>query len=138
MREKIQIAKLMAIGLYELLILTALWLAGTALFMSLLGDATHDIKRVFLQIFLWLLAGVYFVWCWHKSGQTLAMLAWQIKLVNQHQQLLSFQEACFRYVLASLSLLVFGAGFIWMLFDKDRLFLHDRLLKTHFIKIAKS
>jgi hypothetical protein len=37
-----------------------------------------------------------------------------------------------------LSLLVFGAGFIWMLFDKDRLFLHDRLLKTHFIKIAKS
>jgi hypothetical protein len=40
-------------------------------------------------------------------------------------------------VLASISLLVFGLGYLWALVDKEHLFLHDRMLKTHFIKAGK-
>lgn len=137
MREKIHFFKLFATAVYEILVLVALWLAGTALYVSVAGDATQGYKRVGLQLFLWVLAGAYFVWCWCRSGQTLAMLAWRLQLVNQQKQTLSLPQACLRYALASASLLAFGAGYWWALFDKDRLYLHDRLLKTHLIQIAK-
>jgi uncharacterized RDD family membrane protein YckC len=137
MREKIHFFKLLASAIYEVLVLVALSMAGTALFVSVMGDATTGMKNIFLQIFLWGLAGVYFVWCWHRSGQTLALLAWRLKVVNMQNQTLGVQQASLRYALASLSLLACGAGFFWCFLDKDRLYLHDRLLKTHLIQLAK-
>ncbi len=128
--------KLFAACVYELLLLLALWMLCTWIFVRLFGDATSGHKRYVLQGFLWLVTGVYFVWCWCKTGQTLASKTWKIKLINQQNTMLSTQQAFVRYALVSLSLLVCGAGFIWILIDKDGLFLHDRLLKTRFIQIA--
>ena len=125
--------KLGACLIYEVLVVIALSLAVTTIFVLSLGEATTGIKRYLLQLFLWLTVGVYFVWCWQKRGQTLAMQTWQLKLLNQEAQLLSLKAAIFRYVLASLSLMVFGLGFLWAIVDRDRLFLHDRLLKNKII-----
>jgi uncharacterized RDD family membrane protein YckC len=125
--------KLGACLIYETLVVIALSLAATAIFVLLLGEATIGIKRYLLQLFLWLTAGVYFVWCWHRKGQTLAMQTWQLKLLNQEAQLLPLKAAVVRYVLASLSLMLFGLGFLWIIVDRDRLFLHDRLLKSKII-----
>jgi uncharacterized RDD family membrane protein YckC len=126
--------KLFAACVYELLLLIALWMLCTWVFVSVVGDATHGNKRYFLQFFLWLVTGAYFVWCWCKTGQTLATKTWKIKLINQQNVSLSKQQALIRYALASASLLACGTGFIWALVDKDGLFLHDRLLKTRFIQ----
>ena len=104
--------------------------------VSLFGDATSHYKRTFLQLFLWLVTGAYFVWCWTKTGQTLATKTWKIKLVNQQNINLNKRQATIRYTLASTSILACGLGFIWALVDKDRLFLHDRLLKMHFISVG--
>ena len=128
--------KLFAACIYELLLLIALWMLCTWIFVSLLGDATHGNKRYFLQLFLWLVTGAYFVWCWHKSGQTLATKTWKIKLVNKQNTTLSIKQCCIRYALASASILACGLGYIWALLDKDSLFLHDRLLKTRFIQLV--
>ncbi len=125
--------KLGASLIYESLVVIALSLAATAIFVLLLGEATAGVKRYFLQLFLWLIVGVYFVWCWQRKGQTLAMQTWQLKLLNQDAQLLSLKAAIVRYMLASLSLMVFGLGFLWVMVDRDRLFLHDRLLKNKII-----
>lgn len=130
---KISYFKLLAACVYELLLLIALWFIAALVFIAIFGDATHSYKRFLLQFFLWLVTGAYFVWCWRKSGQTLAAQTWKIKLVNQAGNTLSEKLAIARYVLASLSVLAFGLGFIWALVDKDRLYLHDRLLKTRFI-----
>lgn len=135
---KISYFKLLAACAYELLLLIALWFIAALLFISIFGDATHSYKRYFLQFYLWLITGAYFVWCWRKSGQTLAAQTWKIKLVNQAGSTLNAKQAVIRYVLSSLSALVFGLGFIWALLDKDRLYLHDRLLKTRFISATKS
>jgi uncharacterized RDD family membrane protein YckC len=128
--------RLIAACLYELLLLIALWMLCTLLFVSLFGDATHSEKRYFLQFILWLVTGVYFVWCWCRSGQTLPAKTWKIKLVNQDNTCLTCKQAFIRYALASASLLACGLGFIWILLDKDQLFLHDRLLKTRFIQLG--
>ena len=137
--------KLFAACIYELLLLLALWMLCTWIFVRLFGDATHGNKRYFLQLFLWLVTGAYFVWCWTKTGQTLATKTWKIRLVsqnlakqditNQQNVNLNMQQAMIRYALASASVLACGLGFVWALVDKDRLFLHDRLLKTRFIRL---
>ena len=134
---KISYFKLLAACVYELLLLIALWFIAALLFISLFGDATHSYKRYFLQFYLWLITGAYFVWCWRKSGQTLAAQTWKIKLVNQAGDTLNVRQAITRYFFSSLSALVLGFGFIWALFDRDRLYLHDRLLKTRFMSTAK-
>ena len=128
--------RLFAVCVYELLLLLALWMLCTWMFVSLFGDATSHYKRTFLQLFLWLVTGAYFVWCWTKTGQTLATKTWKIKLVNQLNVNLNKRQAMIRYALASASILACGLGFIWALVDKDRLFLHDRLLKMRYISVA--
>ena len=127
--------KLLAACVYELLLLIALWMLCTWLFVNLFGDATHGAKRYYLQLFLWLVTGTYFIGCWCRTGQTLPAKTWKIKLMNQENQQLTVKQAFIRYALASASLLACGLGYIWALIDKDRLFLHDRILKTRFVQL---
>lgn len=135
--EAPSLLKLGACLIYDALVIIALSFACALIFVWVSGDATHGVKRYLLQLFLWVSIGVYFVWCWQKSGQTLAMQTWKLKLVtqggSQESQLLSVKLAMTRYVLASISLMLFGFGFLWAIIDRDRLFLHDRLLKTRII-----
>lgn len=119
--------------IYEALVVIAISFACALAFVMLFGDATHGVKRYFLQLFLWLAVGVYFVWCWRKSGQTLAMQTWKLQVVNQDSHLLSMNAAIARYLLACVSLALLGFGFLWAIIDRDHLFLHDRLLKTRII-----
>lgn len=141
MTQNVTRFRLFAACVYELLLLLALWMLCTWMFVSLFGNATSHYKRSFLQLFLWLVTGAYFLWCWTKTGQTLATKTWKIKLVtqnlvNQQNVNLNKRQAIIRYTLTSLSMLACGLGFIWALVDKDRLFLHDRLLKMRFISVA--
>jgi len=125
--------KLGASLLYELLTLIAIVFVSAGIFLWLFGDASTGWKRFALQLFLWGVLAAYFIWCWIKSGQTLAMQAWKIKLVNQQNGLLDLKLAAMRYLFATLSLAIFGLGFLWAIFDREHLFLHDRLLKTRLI-----
>ncbi|NOS96238.1 MAG: RDD family protein [Methylotenera sp.] len=130
--------KLGACFIYEALTVIAISFACAALFLWLVGDATGAVKRFLLQFFLWSSVGAYFVRCWVKGGQTLAMQAWNMKIVNQENKTLTLSHALARYMLASLSLLLCGAGFLWAIFDYDKLFLHDRLLKNRIVSATKS
>lgn len=125
--------KLGASLVYDSLAVIALCFALAFLFIGLVGDATQGSKRYLLQSFLCLSVGLYFVWCWQKSGQTLAMQTWHLKLVDQNGQLLTPYVAILRYGLACLSLMLFGLGFLWVLVDRDRIYLHDRLLGSRII-----
>lgn len=125
--------KLGASLVYDSLVLVALCFALALIFIGILGDATQGSKRYFLQSFLCLSVGLYFVWCWLKSGQTLAMQTWHLKIVDQHGQLLTTPTAVLRYGLACVSLMLFGLGFLWSIVDRDRMYLHDRILGSRII-----
>jgi uncharacterized RDD family membrane protein YckC len=124
--------------MYELLILIAIWMLVTWLFVFAFGDATSGEKRWLLQAMLWLVTGAYFVVCWVRTGQTLAMQVWKMKVVQANGQLLTYSQAIQRYVLASILMLAFGLDFIYMLFNPKRLFLHDRILNTQYLLVSKS
>jgi len=135
MIKNASLVKRLAASLYELLSLIAVWLLCTFVFVLFFGSVDTTIERYCLQLFLWAVAGIYFVVCWRKTGQTLAAQAWKIKLVNMDNSPISLKQALLRYMLATLSLLTFGIGFLWALIDKDQSFLHDSILNTRIINI---
>ncbi|HEX5539356.1 MAG TPA: RDD family protein [Methylophilaceae bacterium] len=123
--------------LYDGLLLVAILFVATFLFIALCGDATHGVLRYVLQAYLYAVAACYFLWCWLHGGQTLAMQTWRIRLTNIEGLAISPAQAVKRYLLASVGLLFFGAGFIWAVFDRQGLFLHDRLLGTRLINAPR-
>jgi len=135
MIKNASLVKRLAASVYELLSLIAVWLLCTFVFVLFFGGVETAIERYALQLILWVVAGIYFVVCWRKTGQTLAAQAWKIKLVNMDNNPISLKQALLRYILATLSLLVLGAGFLWALVDKEQLFLHDRILNTRIINL---
>ena len=119
--------------LYDGLLLIAILLFATFLFVILFGDATESPKRYFLQLYLWLVAGIYFVWSWLHGGQTLAMQTWHIRVTNQAGKNLNKRQAIKRYILATL---FFGLRFLWVLLDREGLYFHHRLTGSGLI-VAK-
>jgi len=116
--------------LYDGLLLIAILLFATLFFVILFGDATESPRRYFLQMYLWLVAAVYFVWSWLHGGQTLAMQTWHIRVTNQAGKNLNKRQAINRYILATL---FFGVSFLWALLDSEGLYLHDRLAGSRLI-----
>jgi uncharacterized RDD family membrane protein YckC len=112
---------------YEALTAFAVAFFAAALFLVASGarDASRGALRHELQLFLAVVLGAYFVFCWLRGGQTLAMKAWRIRLVD-----VTPRKALVRLVLAMLLLPV---SILWALFDRDRQFLHDRLAGTRLI-----
>jgi uncharacterized RDD family membrane protein YckC len=112
------------------------------------------------QVLLFLVMAAYFIHSWTREGQTLAMKTWRIKLVKPGAARLSPRIAAARYLLAWMWFLpalvlnyalelktwpelgVMAAGVaLWAataLLDKDRQFLHDKLLGTRLIQLPKN
>ena len=112
---------------YESLLLFAVAFFASWMFFFASGgrDATTGWLRHELQLFVLVVFAAYFLWCWLRGGQTLAMKAWRIRLVN-----VTPQRALLRFVLAAALLPV---SIVWALFDRDRQFLHDRLAGTRLV-----
>lgn len=115
---------------YEACLLAAvLWLA-TVPFAFIETELAIRHVRPLYQAYLALVAGVYFTWQWTRAGQTLAMKTWRLKLETRSGGALTPLQAVLRYVLALAGVAAFGIGFLWAFFDRDGLFLHDRLGRT--------
>jgi uncharacterized RDD family membrane protein YckC len=114
--------------LYESILLFAVWFVAVWLFQF--AAATLDIagwRRHLLQAFVIAVFALYFLYCWLRGGQTLAMKTWRIRLVSKdgHRNLAP-KAALLRFV-AALLLVPTLLGILWALVDRDRQFLHDRL-----------
>ena len=123
--------------IYDALLLVAmLFIAGFAFIYATNFPQHPNLLPVF-RIYLLGVIAAYFCWFWCKSGQTLAMKTWRIKLQNRDGQLLSIVQAPQRFAVALLGIALGGLSIWWALFDRDHQFLHDRLLGTRLIEIAK-
>ena len=53
-------------------------------------------------LYLYVVLGIYFIWYWTKSGQTLAMQTWRIRMIDANGFTLKRQQATWRYLYGSL------------------------------------
>lgn len=121
---------------YETLLLVAVLFAGALPFLMLAQDADPPLARLFLQLYLLALCGVYYIWQWLHGGQTLPMKTWRVKLITRDGGPLTMRHGLYRYLFALAGLALFGAGFLWALIDRDKQFLHDRLAGTKIVSVS--
>jgi uncharacterized RDD family membrane protein YckC len=124
------VARRLASGLYDLLLVVALVLIATFPFLALFGDSTHGWRRSLLQFWVLFVAAAYFVGFWSHGGQTLPMKTWRIRLTRLDGEKVGVMQGINRFSFAVLGLLAAGLGFLWALWDRDRQFLHDRIAGT--------
>ena len=105
--------------------------------LEIIKDGSGEIAVIpsdsFLSLFLkslWTtISFFYFAYFWTKNGQTPGMKVWKIKAITHLGSIMSWKNALYRYVFS-----LFGLGLIWIIFDKQKLALQDRLSNTHLIK----
>ena len=116
---------------YEAVLLFAVGFFAAWLFFFASGgrDATSGALRHELQLFILVVFAGYFLWCWLRGGQTLAMKAWHIRLVG-----VTPRKALLRLIVAAL---LFPVSIVWALFDRERQFLHDRLTGTRLVDVPR-
>lgn len=80
----------------------------------------------------------FFSYFWVKNGQTLAMQAWRIKLVDsKNGGAVSIKQAIIRCFAAALSMACLGLGYLWCLFDARGRTWHDHLSGTELALLPK-
>jgi uncharacterized RDD family membrane protein YckC len=120
--------------LYESLLLLGVLTVAFALPHLVLGTIWRiAVSGPLLWLHVFLVLWAYFAWLWQHGGQTLAMRAWNIRLVSAGGASLTRRQVHLRYLLAWPSLLL-GIGILWALVDRDRQFLHDRLAGTRLVR----
>ncbi|WP_230405003.1 RDD family protein [Undibacterium rugosum] len=142
---------------YEAMLLFGIAFVADFLF-DVLTQSRHALSlRAGRQAWLFLVFGVYFVYCWTRSGQTLAMQTWRIKVTDDNGGRIPVIKAIVRYCLAWMWFLpamalvyqfnlkqwpmviaVSAGAAAWgatALLRPDHQFLHDHLAKTRLLHI---
>lgn len=131
---------------YDLWPMAALWMLLALLFQLGYEYAGHGDRATIppfsalqwlLWLCCWLATGAYAVISWRRGGQTLAMRAWRLRLVDATGGSPSWRQLGVRYGVGTLSLLLAGLGFWWAWLDRDRLTWHDRASGTRLLRLAK-
>lgn len=132
-----------ACAIYDALILFALWILATALWilvtnqLGLYEPTTPLIPfNIPFDLYIFGISYLYLGGLWRKTGQTLGMRAWKLKVVAEDGSMVTWLQALKRTLAAMLSWALLGAGWLWILFDRDQLALHDRLSGTRTVRAS--
>lgn len=141
-----------------LLVWQAIWQAGfqwvTGLPVTALAELAWARNFSFAALMGFIF--IYFAFCWRR-GQTLAMTTWRMQLQSYRGERPSYRAIVLRFIAASvfygpfvplwvlawhdsawiawawLSTAWLIAPYVWVVFDRDRQLLHDRLAGTRLV-----
>ena len=94
------LARRLAAFVYEGVLLFGVTMIAGYLYSSLTQQRDALQGKAGLQAFMFVVLGIYFTWFWSRGGQTVAMKAWNIRLVMADGRPVSQARALMRYVLA--------------------------------------
>jgi uncharacterized RDD family membrane protein YckC len=124
--------------LYDGLLVTAVLMLATVPFVAERGGGTVEPDDNFLyQLSMLIVMYLFFIFFWTRGGQTLGMRAWRLRLETHDGGFPSIPVATLRFFVAIVSLIPFGLGFLWQLWDKDKLTWHDRIAGTRMLHYPK-
>ncbi len=125
--------------LYDSLLVTALLFLVTLPFVAARGgEPVEPGENGIYQLSLVAVVYVFFVGYWTTRGRTLGMQSWGLQVETADGSPPSLGQASVRFVVAIASWLALGLGFLWQLWDRDRLTWHDRASGTRLVHYPKA
>lgn len=121
--------------LYDALLIFSLLFAATALWLVFTGGEAVTTGNILFQLYLGTVTILFYGWCWTHGGQTLGMKAWRLQLRALDGRPIGWPQALRRCGAGVLSWAALGLGYLWVLFDRDRLTWHDRLSGTEVVVV---
>ena len=116
--------------LYDSILVAAVLLFISAIWLIARGGEPVEPYTLPHQGTLLIAIYAFFVGFWTRSGSTLGMLAWRLRVEDEDGKSPTLARATTRFFAAALSWAALGLGFLWQLWDRDRLTWHDRLSGT--------
>lgn len=160
------LARRLAAGFYDLLLVIALWFPATALALFVFRDGRR-LPEAGYQLYLLAVGFAFFGWFWTHGGQTLGMRAWRLKLVSESGGPLGWYHALVRYLTMLIPWLLIGLGlefvtypvaaqrwlfqdllapavflagllgFVWPRLNAERLAWHDGLSRSRLVALPR-
>ena len=127
------LVKQLAAMVYDSLLIIAILFVATAIALVFNGGNAIESSPAF-NLYLILIIFIFYSWFWHKSGQTLGMQVWKIRIVSDFGGNPSWPVCFLRLVFALLSIACLGLGYWWRLFKPYTW--HDRLSQTRIVNVA--
>jgi len=128
--------------IYDTLLVAPLLMVNALIWVVTFGPVTSvqeaTVPPVLMQASSLVVIAAFFSIFWLKSGQTLGMQAWRIKLVTASGESLSAQHCLIRCLAALLSAVPLGLGYWWSLVDANNRTWHDRISGTRLAKLPKA
>lgn len=134
--------------LYDGFLVAAIWMVLGFVLQLIVGADTNQLVDGVVQtdpvldavLFVLMVASGsgFYIWFWTRSGQTLGMIAWRIKLESLDGGLVNLQQGLIRYFAAWPSFFVAGLGFLWLYLDSQGDAAHDKLSRSKVVVLPKS
>jgi len=121
---------------YDVLLIVALWMF-TILGGVLLNEG-ETVAGTVLQLILAAEALGFYLYFWARQGQTLGMRAWRLKLVTGDGGQPNLSALFKRALLAPISFLCFGLGYLWYFVGTRQQTWHDRGSDTYVVLLPKA
>ena len=89
------------------------------------------------NLYLVVIIIAFFVYFWRKSGQTLGMQAWRLRIDSLDGGRINTGQALLRLAVAPLSAACLGLGYLWVLIDREQRSWHDICSRSRVVLLPK-
>lgn len=98
---------------------------------------TIEAGNIGFTVYLITIAFLFFGFFWTRSGQTLGLRTWRLRVQQIDGSNITWTQALARFCGAILSFSAFGLGYLWILFNRKRLAWHDMLSSTRVVIVPR-
>lgn len=137
----------MAALLYDMFLVAAIWMSLGFVLQLLFGPETSQLVEgevqtdpvVSLVMFIMMVASAatFYIGFWRKTGQTLGMIAWRIRVLSRDNRPPGIRQGLCRFFLAWPAFWLFGLGYLWKYVDPQGDAAHERLSGTKTVLLPK-
>ncbi|MDP6727693.1 MAG: RDD family protein [Gammaproteobacteria bacterium] len=135
MKSNVSLVRRLGSMIYDLFLVFSLVFFISGIVIIIISNKQAITSPVFFFLCPLPLTYAYFALSWVKGKQTLGMKAWKFEIVQSNGEHITYGQSLIRFFLSSISLL--GIGFVFQLFNKHKIPLHDYYSKTYLISTIK-
>lgn len=121
---------------YDMMIVVALWMVTG--FIAVALNNGEAVGGPLFQSLLFILTYLFLTFFWTRSGQTLGMLAWRLRVQSIEGYKLNLMQCLIRYLIGTISLVCVGAGFFWMFINPQKRTWHDIASGCQVVELPKT